>query len=48
MSVNELRDFIFDNYYKRIWICKEKSYYSMKHLKKRDLLLLANKLTKNT
>ena len=45
MSVNELRDFIFENYYKRIWICKEKSYYSMKHLKKRDLLLLANKLT---
>ena len=37
MSVNKLRDFIFENYYKRIWICKEKSYYSMKHLKKKEI-----------
>ena len=43
MSVNEIRDFIFKNYYKRIEFFKENSYYSMKYLKK-DLLLLANKL----
>ena len=35
MSVNELRDFIFDNYYKGIGFVKERSYYSMKCLKKR-------------
>ena len=45
MSVNEIRDFIFGNYYKRIVFSKENSYYSMKFLKKkRDLLLFANKL----
>ena len=27
MSVNELRDFIFENYYKQIGCGKEKSYY---------------------
>ena len=43
MSVNEIRDFIFENYYKRIGFSKETSYYSMKRLKKKDLLLLANK-----
>ena len=31
-TVNQLRDFIFENYYKRI--VKESSYYSMKRLKK--------------
>ena len=35
MSINELRDFIFENYYKRIGLVKEESYYSMKRLKKR-------------
>ena len=44
MSVNKARDLIFENYYKRIKFSKEHSYYSMKHLKKKDLLLLANKL----
>ena len=43
-SVNEIRDFIFENYYKRIGFSKESSYYSMKRLKRKDLLLLANKL----
>ena len=32
MSFNEIRDFIFENYYKRIGFTKERSYYSMKHL----------------
>ena len=44
MTVNELRDFIFENCYKQIGFVKESSYYSMKHLKGKDLLLLATKL----
>ena len=55
-SVNEIRDFIIENYYKRIGFSREDSYYSMKKIyekdfnekdlykKKKDLLLLANKL----
>ena len=34
MSVNELRDFILENYYKQIRLVKKRSYYSMKCLKK--------------
>ena len=34
-SVNKIRDFIFENYYKRIRFSKESSYYSMKYLKKK-------------
>ena len=34
MSANEIRDFIFENYYKRIRFSKENSYYSMTRLKK--------------
>ena len=43
MSANDIRDFIFENCYKRIGFCKENSYYS-KCLKRTDLLLLASKL----
>ena len=46
MSINEVKDFIFENYYKRIGISKKISYNSMKRLNKKDLLLLANKLIK--
>ena len=46
MIVNEIRDFIiFGNYYKRIGFSKENSYYSMKRLKRKDLLLISTKLT---
>ena len=38
-----IRDFIFENHYKRIGFSKENSYYSMKRLKKK-LFLLSNKL----
>ena len=38
MYVNEMRDFIFENYYKRIAFLKENSYYSMKRLKKRFIV----------
>ena len=44
ISVNEIRYFIFENYCKRIGFSKENSYYVMKRLKEKDLLLLANKL----
>ena len=47
MSINEIKHFIFENYYKRIGFSKEISYYSMKRLENKDLLLLANKLIKN-
>ena len=46
MSVNEIRNFIFENYYKRIGFSLESSYYSVNLLKKKkDLLLLATKST---
>ena len=44
MKIKELKDFIFENYYRQIEFTKENSYYSMKHQKKKDLLLLATKL----
>ena len=45
MSINEVRDCFFENYYRRIVFSKESSYYSIKRLKKnKDLLLLADKL----
>ena len=34
ISGNEIRDFIFENYYKQIGFSKENSYYSMQHQKK--------------
>ena len=44
MSVNEIKDFIFENYYKRIVFSKENRYYSMK--KKICCCLQLNKQTK--
>ena len=44
MAVNEISDFIFENYYKQIQFSKENSFHSIKHQKK-DLQLLAVKLT---
>ena len=37
-SINEIKDFIFENYYKRIGFSKESSYYSMKPLKKKIIV----------
>ena len=37
-TVNELREFIFENYYKRIGFVKVSSYYSMKRWKKRFVI----------
>ena len=44
MSVNEIKDFISENYHKGIGFSTKNSYYSMKRLKKKNLLLLSNKL----
>ena len=41
---NELRDFIFENYYKQSGFVKGSSYYSMKRLERKDLLLFVTKL----
>ena len=43
MTVNKLKDFIFENYYERF--VKESSYYSKKkkRLKRKTILLLATK-----
>ena len=49
ISVNGLRDFIFENYYKQIWFVKERSYYSMKCLKnKRFVITYKQSNRKNT
>ena len=49
MSVNEIKDFFFENYGKTIVFSKESSYFSLKSFRKKDLLLFANKLIqKNT
>ena len=44
MTVNELRDFIFENCYERIEFGKGSCDYSMKRLARKDLPLLATKL----
>ena len=43
MFVNDIGEFIFENYYKKIGFSKESNYYPMKRLKRRDLLLFVNK-----
>ena len=49
MTIKELRDFIYENYYRRIGFPKDNIYHSIKHWKKNDLLSLATKLIqKNT
>ena len=44
-SLNEIRDFIFENYYKRIEFSKGNSYFSLERKNKKDLLFLASKFT---
>ena len=44
MTVNDFRGFILENYYKPISFVKKSSYYSMKRLTRKDLLLLTTKL----
>ena len=37
MSIHEFKDFIFENYHKRIRFSKENSNYSMKRLRKKKI-----------
>ena len=47
MTVRKLKEFIFENCYRRIGFTKANSYYVIRNQKiKKDLLLLANKLVK--
>ena len=39
MSINEIKDFIFENVYKRIGFFKESSYYAMNHLGKKRIIV---------
>ena len=48
MSVNEIRDFIFEKYYKWIGFFKENSYYSIKRLKKKKKIVVACKNIKKS
>ena len=49
MSVNEIRDFIFENYYERIGFSKKNSYYSTKRLKKKRFIVACKQINrKNT
>ena len=43
MFVNDIGEFIFENYYKQIGFSKESNCYPMKRSKRRDLLLFVNK-----
>ena len=44
MSVKEIRDFINENKYKWVGFSNRNGHYSTKHLKEKDLLLIANRL----
>ena len=44
VSVNKIRDFTLENYYKQIGFSKESSYYSIKCFKKINYCSLTNKL----
>ena len=48
MSVNEIRDFIFENYYNRVGFSKENSYYSIKLLKRNFIVACTQINRKNT
>ena len=48
MSVNEIRDFTFQNDYKRIGFSRKNSYYSMKRLKVRFIVVCKQINIKNT
>ena len=46
MSVNEPRDFILENYFKRIRFVKEESYYSMLRLKENIFAVAFNHINR--
>ena len=46
MPVKDLKEFLFENCYKRISIIKEDSKYFLKEKRKKDLVLLATNVIK--
>ena len=46
MSDNEIRDFILENYYKRIRFSKENNYYLMKSLKKKRFIVACKQINR--
>ena len=46
ITIKELKDFTYESYYRRMGFLKENSYYSIKHQKKK-VLLLATKIIEN-
>ena len=46
MSINKIRNFIFENYYERIRYSKENCYQSMKHLKRRRFIVVCIQINK--
>ena len=46
MSVNEIRDFIFENYDERMGFSKKNSYYLMKDLKKKRFVVAYKQINK--
>ena len=47
-SVNEIKNFVFENYYKRIGFSKENSCFSMRLLKKKFIVACKQINRKNT
>ena len=45
MTIKELKNFIYENYYRQVWFPQESSHYTIKYQRKKDLLWLAIKLT---
>ena len=49
MSVNLIKYFLFEKYYKRIGFSKENSYYSIKRVKKKRFIVTCKQINrKNT
>ena len=46
MSVNKLKDFFFEDYCKRIGFVKDRSYYSMKRLRKKRLVIACKQINR--
>lgn len=46
MTIKELKEIMFENYYKWIWFTIENNYHSMKHQKEKYLILHAAKFVK--
>ena len=45
-SINEVRDFFFENCYKRIEFSKENSHYSMKRLNKKRFIVACKQINR--